>query len=161
MTTRTFKQLGQAYGSTPAVITATINGAVVFSGEIPTINTPIPPMPDTGLTGSELYTWTNTVEFSGTQSISISVANATLLLTDSFADNCSNLTAEFAPFYSIQDDGVLISDPFTNVTIDGVAMLRGPDSSSLSGQWHWIIPAGSTWSATLNVQAGYVPPLPP
>ena len=160
MTTRTFKQLGQAYGSTPAVITATIDGAVVFSGEIPTTDTPIPPMPDTSVGASELYTWTNTVDFSGTQSISISVANSPLLLTNTMADYCGNVVADFGSFNSYIFDGVYISDPFSNVFIDGVSKSRGPDNNPLAGQWHWIIPAGSTWSATMTVKAGWTPPTP-
>lgn len=159
MTTRTFKQFGQAYGSTPATITATINGTVVFSGEIPTIDSPLPGLPDLSITGTELFTWTNTVDFSGTQSFSISVANSPLLLTYTSADYCSaNNVSQFQSFYSYIQDGINISDPFSNTAIDGVAVQRGPDSTDLSGQWYWIIPAGSTFTATLNVNAGVEPP---
>lgn len=166
MTTRTFKQLGQAYGSTPATITATVNSTVVFSGQIPTIDAPLPILPDLSFTGTELFTWTNTVDFAGTQSFSISVANSPLLLTNTSADYCSaNNSSEFQSFYSYIQDSINISDPFSNTAIDGVAVQRGPDSTDLLGQWYWIIPVGSTFTATLNVNAGVEPtgniPTPP
>jgi hypothetical protein len=160
MTTRTFKQLGQAYGSTPAEIVAIVNGTVVFSGAVPTTDTPLPVLPDESVSGTQLFTWTNTVDFSGTQSFSISVTNSPLLLTDTLADYViSNVTSKFGGFYHHNIDGVTIGDPITNAAIDGIPMQRGPDSTNLTGQWYWTIPAGSTFTATLNVDAGVEPPL--
>ncbi len=87
MTIRTFKQKGQAYGSTPASIEVTINGAVIYSGPIPTLDTPMPTLPDTAISyGQDLYTWQNDVAFAGTQTLSIAVTGADLLLTDSYAN---------------------------------------------------------------------------
>ena len=160
MTTRTFKQFGQAYGATPAVITATIGGTVVFSGEVATVDAPWPSLPNVEITGTELYTWTNTVEFAGTQSFSLSVANSPLLLADTLADYIANNSAQFGSFYSYQDSGTTISDPFSNVAIDGVIMQKSPEYSELLGQWYWQIPAGSTFTATLNISAGNVPTSP-
>jgi len=161
MTTRTFRQFGQSYGSTPATITSTVNGTVVFSGQITTIDAPFPTLPNLSITGTELFTWTNTVNFSGTQSFSLSVENSPLLLTDSTADYCAaNNTSEFGFIYSYTEGNTTISDPFSNVFIDGVSVERSSDYSELSGQWYWHIPAGSTFTATLNVNAGQEP-LPP
>ena len=158
MTTRNFIQCGQAYGSTPATITATLDGTVIFSGTIPTQNMPFPTLPDFSVTGVNLFTWTNTVDFSGTQSLAISVTGADLLLTDSFADHCvANAISAFYPFYSYNVGNVGIADPFSNVIIDGEVMQRGPDDEILSGQWYWTIPRGSTFTATLNVNAGEEP----
>lgn len=158
MTTRTFKQMGQAYGSTPCAITATINGVIVFSGEIPTLDIPFPILPNTAISTVDLFTWNNTVDFSGTQSFSISVANAPLLLTNTQADCVlANNTTAFSSFYSYDNNGVTVVDPFTNVAIDGVVMQKSPDYSTMTGQWYWSIPAGSTFSATLNVSAGVEP----
>jgi hypothetical protein len=158
MTTRNFKQTGQAYGATPASITATIDGTVVYTGPVPTVDTPLPSLPANVVT-PEIFTWTNTVAFAGTQSYSIAVIGSPLLLDFTGADHCiANNVAEFGSFYTYEIGGVTIVDPFTNVAIDGVAMQRGPDNSKLSGQWVWLIPAGSTLTATLNVNAG-VPPI--
>jgi hypothetical protein len=161
MTTRTFKQLGQAYGKIPATITATINGVIVFSGEIPTADAPLPVLPDPSVTGTELFSWTSTVDFSGSQSFSISVTGSQLLLTQSLADYCVlDNTSEFFNFYSYDHDGVKSTDPFTDVAIDGIVTQKSSDIQ-LPGQWYWTIPAGSTFTATLNINAGVLPTPPP
>jgi len=164
MTTRTFKQFGQAYGNTPASITAVVNGVTVFSGAVPTENSALPGPPYTGIEGTELFTWTNTVDFVGAQSFSISVQNSPLLLAKTVANYVyptpNSITPEFNGFYTYQIDGVTVADPFSNVAIDGVPVQRANDHPGLFGQWNWIIPAGSTLTAILNVAAG-VEPSPP
>jgi hypothetical protein len=45
MTTRNFIQYGQAFGAATASITATIDGTVVFSGPVSTLDTPFPSLP--------------------------------------------------------------------------------------------------------------------
>jgi hypothetical protein len=163
MTTRTFKQFGQAYGNTPASIAVLINGVNVFSGAVPTENSALPEPPYTGIAGTELFTWTNTVDFAGAQSFSISVENAPLLLLRTVADYVypqPNELPEFNGFYTYQIDGVTVADPLSNVAIDGVPVQRATDNSGLSGQWNWLIPAGSTLTAILNVTAGVEPPPP-
>ena len=159
MTTRNFKQRGQAYGSTPASITATIDGTVVYSGPINTLDIPVPTRPDVATDPvPTIFTWTNTVAFAGTQSYSIAVTGSSLLLSTTMADHfTANNVAQFNSICDREIDGILVSDPFTNVAIDGVAMQRGPNNSELPGQWQWLIPAGSTFTATLNVNAGVEP----
>jgi hypothetical protein len=163
MTIRNFTQCGQAYGSTTASITATVDGTVVFSGPVSTLDQPVPvrPDPEANVITSEIFTWTNTVDFAGTQSYSIAVTGSPLLLGFTGADHVvANNVAEFLNFYSFETYGVTVSDPLSNVAIDGVAYQRGFDNSELQGQWQWLIPAGSTFTATLNVNAG-VEPTPP
>jgi hypothetical protein len=164
MTTRNFIQCGQAYGSTPASITVTIDGTVVFSGPISTLDTPVPTLPDLSIKAlPTIFTWTNTVAFSGTQSYSIAVTGSPLLLGATLADHCvANNVAEFGSFYTYEIVGAgVVADPLANVAIDDVARTRGPDNTELSGQWQWLIPAGSTLTATLNVNAGVEPTPPP
>jgi hypothetical protein len=160
MTTRNFIQYGQAYGSTPASITATIDGTVVFSGPVTTVDLPLPGRGNTSVSDlPTLFTWTNTVEFVGAQSFSIAVTGCQLVLDCTAADNtAANSISEFCSFYKQTIGNVTVYDPFTNVTIDGMAMQRGPNNDELSGQWQWLIPAGSTFTATLNVDAGFLPP---
>ena len=161
MTIRNFKQCGQAYGSTPASITATIDGTVVFSGPVSTLDQPLPilPEPSDDVSPPTLFTWTNTVDFAGTQSYSIAVTGSPLLLGFTGADHCvANYVAQFSSTYTYEIGGVVVADPLTNVSIDGTVRTRGPDNQTLSGQWQWLIPAGSTLTATLNVNAG-VPPI--
>jgi hypothetical protein len=160
MTIRNFKQYGQAFGATTASITATIDGTVVFSGPVSTLNTPVPSLPG-DIETSEIFTWTNTVAFAGTQSYSVAVTGSPLLLGSTAADYCvANNISHFDAFYTYEIGGVTVADPFTNVAIDGVSRTRGPDNSTLAGQWQWLIPAGSTFTATLNVNAGSEPKPP-
>jgi hypothetical protein len=111
-----------------------------------------------------LFTWTNTVDFTGTQSFELTVNSGTLLLTDSYAnygytDNPNPPTDQYPggvdayqEFFQIDVGGIIYTDPFSGVAIDGVA--QTPDRNGQDGQWYWTIPAGSTFTATLNVQAG-------
>jgi len=153
MTTRNFKQCGQAYGPTPASITATINGTVVFSGPVSTLDIPIPIRPDPS-SGADptIFTWTNSLDFTGTQTYSIAVTGSPLVLSFTGADHCfPNDSALFGTFYTQEINGVAVADPLTNVAIDGIVQTRGPDNGTLPGQWQWLIPAGSTLTAVLNI----------
>ena len=176
MTTRTFKQLGQGYGSSNATITAKINGATVFSGIVPTANQRLPGSPSgTDDTYPTLFTWTNDVDFAGTQTMEITVTGATVLLAATNANYVpvavavtgplSNPDPNYVPTYESSGpdtynvifkeevDGFVYTDPTTNVTIDGVPKSVARDSSLL-GQRHWTISPGSTFTCQLNVQAG-------
>ena len=108
MTTRNFKQRGQAYGSTPASITATIDGTVVYSGPISTLDTPLPIRPGVAnVSIPTIFTWTNNVDFAGTQSYSIAVIGSQLLLDCTLADHCvANNVAQFDTPYIYETDGV-------------------------------------------------------
>lgn len=166
MTTRTFVQQGQGYGATPVNITVKIDGNTIFSGPVPTVDAPPPTLPNLDLQiTSNLYTWTNDVSYSGQQTFELTVNDGSLLLTKSFAnytpiydEATGNITpgneSTYASFFYEMVDGVIINDPFTNEQIDGVPQIEHPDPASLSGQWWWQIPNGSTFTATLNTNAG-------
>ena len=65
MTTRTFKQRGQAYGSSPVTISAKIDGVEVFNGSVSTLDEPVQTTgfnPDEPY-GTDLFTWTNDLDF--------------------------------------------------------------------------------------------------
>jgi len=176
MTTRTFKQMGQGYGSSNATITAKINGATVFSGIVPTANQRLPGSPSgTDDTYPTLFTWTNDVDFEGTQTMEITVTAATVLLTEINANymrvvkiegKIENPSSNWVPtnyestgpdtygiIFNEKVDGFIYTDPTTNVVIDGVPKIVTRDPS-LSGQRHWTINPGSTFICQLNVQAG-------
>ena len=164
MTTRTFKQQGQAYGSSPASIVATINGTVVYSGTVNTIDEPIPTFPNLDINpNAELFTWEQDVTSSDSSTLELTVTGAPLLLTQSLAnytgkanvDNpgttISSGPTEFLSFYNTSIGNVVYSDPFSNVEIDGVPQER---DNSMTGQWYWLIPVGSTFTAVINTLAG-------
>lgn len=152
---RTFIQTGQGYGNTTVSITAKIDGITVYTGPVATADTPVPALPQIGTNfGSNIFTWTNSYEFQGTQNMEITVTGGTLLLTDTLA-NSQFYPTTFTPPYFQVIDGVTYSDPFTDEKINGVA-LTGPYDATLSGQWYWTVPAGSTFTATVNIIAAAI-----
>lgn len=185
MTTRTFKQMGQGYGSSNCTVTAKIDGATVFSGVVPSANQRLPNDP----TGTEdtyptLFTWTNDVDFAGTQTMEITVTGATLLLGE--------INANYYPVHVPQTGPIAVPDLATLVKqyessgpdsygiifkeyVDGSDDTAGVRTvytdpvtnvvidgvpktvtrdPSLLGQRHWTIGPGSTFTCQLNVQAG-------
>jgi hypothetical protein len=169
MTTRTFKQYGQGYGATAATIVVTLGGVEIFNGDIATLNQPVPDMPIVPgeNLGVELYSWTSTLEFAGTQALEITVADGTFLMSKSVANYfkyvdptkpsgpyATSGVANFVPFYNYTVDGEVIYDPLSSVSIDGVAktVTRVPGEY---GQWYWVLGPGQTMTATLSVIAGY------
>lgn len=163
MTDRTFQQYAQGYGSTPAQVTFQIDGNTVFSGSITTVDQPWPSLPDPDFIAPAMaWTWQDQADFEGTKQISIAVTGSPVLLGQTFANNPLGNVAfidQFNSFYSQEIDGVTYFDPFTDEAIDGVA-LSGPFQASTPGQWWWTIPAGSTFTATMHVNAA-LPPTPP
>jgi hypothetical protein len=169
MTTRTFKQYGQGYGATPATITVTLDGVQVFSGDIPTLNQPVPDMPIVPgeNLGVELYSWTKDVTFQGTETLQITVADGTFLMAQSLANYfkyidpalpdgpyLSSGALTYVPFYYYTVDGDVIYDPMSNVSIDGVAQTVTRVEGEF-GQWYWVLGPGQTMTATINVLQGY------
>ena len=76
---RTLQFEGYAYGNTPVILNAHINGNVVFSGEVATTDTPVP-SPADGLPGTQvLFSVENSSlvpsDFAGALPMTISVAN--------------------------------------------------------------------------------------
>jgi hypothetical protein len=169
MTTRTFKQYGQGYGTTPATIVVTLDGVMAFNGDIATLDQPLPYMPIAPGTnvGVELYSWTKDLAFQGTDSLQITVSDGTLLLAKSVANYFkypvpaspsgpyqSSGPDNFVAFYYYTVDGDIIADCLSNVSIDGVAQTSTRVEGEI-GQWYWVLAPGQTLTATINVLAGY------
>jgi hypothetical protein len=151
MTDRTFKQYALAFGSTPAQAVCQIDGNTVYSGPVTTLDESLPELPNLAYSiDTVAWSWQANAEFSGSQEISITVTGSPLLLADTFANNPFGNAANFLPFYSTEQSGVTFYDPFTNEAIDGVVQ-SGPYDPALPGQWWWVIPAGSTFTATMHV----------
>jgi hypothetical protein len=165
MTTRTFRQLGQGYGSTTCQISATVGGVVVHTGAVTTVDQPLPALPDTSLViNNILYTFTRDAHFAGTIPMSITVSGSPLLLAQTQANfflpvaNQSDVWS--SPHVVDLGENEVNSDPLTDVTIDGVVQPHQFEVD-YKGQWVWIIPAGSTFSATINVRSSYDVPVVP
>jgi hypothetical protein len=154
MSTKTISQRGQGFGSNPVSIVSSIDGQQVFAGTVPTLDQPVV----IGLDSTpQIFTWTVPISFAGTQSLSIDVTGGDLVLTFTGGD--------FAPMDGPSTRGpgiytvlyhqtigeVTVPDPFVDVVIDGKPMSR---SAEPDGQWHWYIPEGTNFSATVNITQG-------
>ena len=148
---RIFKQLGHGYGAEPVAIVAQLDGNTVFSGTVPTADTPVPgPDPDVQL-GLDCFQWTEPVgNFVGTKSLSISVAGGMFQIGETKAQgNLANVD-QYIPVYVTTIGNVVFSDPLTNVSINGQSMTR-PEEPGRYGQWGWLLQPGDTLTATLNI----------
>lgn len=153
MTDRTFKQYALGFGASPAQVVFQINGNTVFTGSVTTLDEPIPPLPNSEyVVDNVAWSWTNPVDFEGTQQVTITVSGSALLLAQTLANNPADEPDSFQGFYLVEVDGVIYSDPFTEEAINGVPQ-SGPYNPAISGQWWWRIPAGSTFTATMHVSA--------
>lgn len=152
---RTFRQLGQGYGSNPVTITAFIGGSEVFSGTVPTVNASPPgevrpePPEQVCFTWNQDDAWTGTVSFSitNTGSGTFQICQTQALSNVQIADSWTQVFAETVPG---PGGNIVLGDPFSNVSIDGIAQTK-PTNTDAYGQWTWNIGSGSTFAATLNV----------
>lgn len=164
MTDRIFQQYAQGFGSSPCQVICQIDGNTVFDGAVTTTNQPISDLvsnlPNLDYTLNNVaWTWTGNVEFSGTQSLSISVTGSPLLLGPTLANNPYDVAniAVFHNFYVANIAGTGYADPLSNVAIGGV-LQTPPNNPSENGQRWWTIPAGSTFTASMNVDTPAPPP---
>lgn len=156
---RIFKQMGHGYGAAPVSIVAQIDGNTVYSGTVPTTDEPVPGEEPGVQLGLDCFQWTEPVaNFVGTRSYSISCSGGIFQLGATAAQwNLAN-AASFGFVYEQMENfgagNVLITDPLTDVSINGVPQTRPDDPTvegTLPGQWGWVIPDGGTLTATLNV----------
>lgn len=150
---RNFVQQGQAYGTSPTSIVATLDGQEIYSGPVSTIDETIPPWPYPDL--PNMFSWQLPLDFVGSKSLQIVITGSTLMLSDTLADNTPPLPAsEFSNAIYFQNIlGQQVCDPFTDIEIAGQSVTRNP--GDLTGQSYWIIPANSTFQCTLNVGPRY------
>ena len=163
---RTLQFYGAAYGDSNVSLTATINGDTVFSGEVPTINSPMPLSP-IDLT-SVLFSIDNSVLFptnwQGSLPMSITVTGGNGVLLNAIRCNYMPALAGDTPipgnataYFSCYENGIPINsedtpDPRSSVTIDGVSQV--PPLPPSQGVWTWIVPNGSTIAYNLNISLG-------
>ena len=163
MTTRTFKQFGQAYGTDTCEITVVVDGSTVYSGPVHTVDEPLPMVPNPDFeVDNVLYTFTKDTSFAGVSKLSISVSNSALLLCNMLANYPTDVPAQANVWNSCNDTeigGLIYSDCLSNEIIDGVPQVHYLDPV-LTGQWWWTIPADSTFTADINIQSSKLPPPP-
>ena len=162
MFNRTIRVHGQGFGETPASITATYNGNVVFSGQIPTVNQPIDdPIPDVPV----LFSFEVPLQTKGEFPQTVTV-DAGIVAFGPISANY-NVGANGEPpgpnvyssvnSYAWTADPEYAIDPRANPTIDGVAV-EDPGSGPGAGSTAWYnIYQGSTLAYDLVIVPGYTP----
>lgn len=150
MTIRIIQQRGQAYGNIPTSILVLLDGIEIYSGPVLTVDETFDYRPGTT---NVLFSWGQEVTDTVPKNLEISVTGSQLALTDTYSDqtDVSDLTAFQELVYIQTIDSIQVWDPYTNVIIGGTPRYRG---ATPEGQWYWTIPAGSTFQATFNCDAG-------
>ncbi len=164
MTNRTVQILGVAYGSSPTSMTATWNGSQIFSGTVPTQNTPAPTYATSmaDITPGVLFTFEIPVDATGNIGMTTSIENNTVLLADIRANYCNvaNVVANVVTWISSGPNGFnAISPPEadderSDVTVNGIPQSIPNPKTEPDGTWWFIVPAGSTLSCNVDVRAG-------
>jgi hypothetical protein len=154
MTNRTVKVLGWGVESSPAKITAILDGKTVFSGSVELVE--ITKDNDNGHTAPTLFTFEVSMNFAGTKHMAISVEDAAVRfgqIVSNYSEvemgaitysNGADIYADIAEF-----NAAGICDPRTNVTINGEK--HEADRLIGKGTWHWIITPGSTFEHDLTI----------
>jgi hypothetical protein len=145
-------QRAQGYGSEPVVVTVQIDGATVLQGTIPTVDAPPPLLPDswTAELGANAWSWTVDAGFDGTQTMTVNVNNGALYLCDTFFTLSDQPGNVYPLLYSQEQGNLQFTDPFTNVTVNGLAQnpVRDPGHS---GQWVWQLGVGDQFACMVNI----------
>jgi hypothetical protein len=152
MTTRTVKVLGWGVGS--AAVTATLDGATVFDGQVDLVE--MTADNESEQTAPTLFTFEIPMDYVGTMHMTVLVANATTRFGQMIV-NYKEVEMGAITYSSGVDDYLDIAefdadyvrDPRTNVTIDNVP--QSADRKLGKGTWQWTVNPGSTLAHDLVV----------
>lgn len=167
---RTFQFYGIGYGNTPVTVTARVNSTEIFSGEIPTIDQPIDPVPyptpaiaNTTVLFSLADSALLNTDFAGSLPMTVVVTGGEGALFGEIKSNyyVGNVEAgagtvdNFGQCYNgtpTNSEGT--PDPRSSVAINGAQQV--PPLEPSAGCWIWLIPAGSTMTYNWNISLGQV-----
>jgi hypothetical protein len=178
MPARTFKFLGKAYSTTGNVsVTATFNGAQVYSGEVPTL-AQVPPGRNLE-TLDEFFQWVGDTDLSGNIPFTLSVSNGTVFFGEPFANysgfeatinfdttppTWASIETEPVDYWADVNMNTVETDGKYNVTVNGVAQSRVLQSDTEIGDWQYTVPNGATLACDIfidpNVTQAAIPPEP-
>jgi hypothetical protein len=157
MTTRTVKLFGLAYGSSPAEISVTLDGASIYTGTVTTNDTLVPALPNLDLDGTtvEFCNFEIPLDFAGNKSMSCEVLNGTVIFAEIKANYCAIANSDpvigTGPDVFSNIDGA--GDARSNVAINSAAQIVN-HTEELTGTWWFVVPTGSILTYDLDVQAG-------
>ena len=168
MANRTIQFCGYAYGAAPVQLNAHINGQLVFSGTVDTLNETIPSEQVDTANAPVLFSVTESVlfptSFSGSYPMTVSVATGYGIIICQTNSNYMTAGGPDGPFTPgnattflscftgtpTNSEGTL--DSRSSVQINGIAQV--PPLTPSSGQWAWQVDAGSTLECNFNVSIG-------
>ena len=163
MVNRTIQFCGYAYGDVPVQLNAHINGELVFSGAVDTLNEDIPTLPVDMTSAPVLFSVVESalfpISFTGSYPMTVSVATGTGILCGYINSNYMFADAAAATSFLLCYNGTPINsddtqDSRSNVQLNGVLQPRPADPG---GEWTWEVTTGSTLECNLNVSAGIEP----
>jgi hypothetical protein len=128
MANRTVQLLGQGYDTSPADITVTANGNIIFSGTISTVNQPLPSLPNLELSNSTVVLCSFDIDqsFVGQIPMSCQINSGTVI----FAQIYANYTGIVNPIYTAEQFTVVSST--TAPVADKVAVFTQVANPALS-----------------------------
>ena len=158
MTNRTIRFHGQGFGPTAVEISVTANGSQVFNGPVPTLDQPLVPLPWPLEQSDILFSMEVPLEFQGTMPMEITVNSGSGILLEKISINYVSLSNnvssgvqgfefdgdEKIPYLLASSDHSLDGNPTTNLVCP-----PRPD-----GNWTLPLAVGSTFAATINIDAG-------
>jgi hypothetical protein len=162
MTTRTFKQMGVAFGNQPAEIIAKIDNVIVYQGSVVTLNEPVPGLPNLDYTvTNELFSWTADIDFTGPEVIEITVGQGAELLVAELQANYSPVANVVAGTYISSGPDTYISfkwQQFGNTYINGTLQdSQSINHDELGGMWWWKLDPGSEFVENITIEPGLAP----
>jgi hypothetical protein len=169
---RTFQFYGIGYGATPVTVTARVNSTEIFSGEIPTIDQPINPVPyptpeiaNTTVLFSLADSALLNTDFAGSLPMTVVVTGGEGALFGQIKSNYYQGNVEVNPnagtvgnfdqcYRRVPTNSESTPDPRSSVAIDGIQQV--PPLPASPGCWTWLIPTGSTLTYNWNIGVGQV-----
>jgi hypothetical protein len=159
MTMRTFKVLGTGFGTSPAQITAVLDGQTVFSGEVDLV----PQSPAVAAENSPVvFTFDLPLENSGlvAKPMTITVEKAAvcfnMILSNYTQYRLKNGLIVYTGAETFVDASVEApdgsKDPRSNVSINGVP--KRVDRTVAQGAWNWTVQPGQTLACDVTFSDG-------
>jgi hypothetical protein len=111
MAIRTLQFQGMGFGASPATITVTANGQQIYNGTVPTVNQPLPVLPNPALIADQVTLFNLEIDtaFSGQIPMTCAVNNGTVI----FGDVLANYIYVYNPVYSAEQIAILINPATT------------------------------------------------
>ena len=170
MANRTVQFRGFGSGTAPTTVTATYNGSQIFSGEIPTLTSPVPGADPTDLpTVPTMFTMELPMDASGNVPMTIISQGNPITACQIWANYCNvpNVAGNTVTFTSSGPDGYFgifnsfgtatapINDARANVTIGGIPQtVSSEQRGNLLGTWWWSASSNTEIAYDLCITAG-------